>query len=169
MFLRSLTSVWWLFQMNLPAANLCTCIIVSVKLIWLFASNIFSLCLHLGRGCPTDCLLLCFLLSEVRNIFSATDKAMVSQSRASVENDFPAVWFGAIFTLEGFCWETHQKLEKMCRKYMFFQNVHLFLLSCFGKGLKKVAVASHLSNLISRAKIEWIWFQNAEGRFIHTF
>lgn len=53
--LWSLTSAWWLFQRNLPAANLCTCIIASVKLIWLFASNIFSLCLHLGRERPTDC------------------------------------------------------------------------------------------------------------------
>lgn len=56
MVLWSLTSVWWLFQRNLPAANLCTCIIASVKLICLFA----SLWQRLVRGCPTDCLLLCF-------------------------------------------------------------------------------------------------------------
>lgn len=38
--LWSLTSAWWLFQRNLPAANLCTCIIASVKLIRLFVSNV---------------------------------------------------------------------------------------------------------------------------------
>lgn len=134
MVLRSLTSAWWLFQRNLPAANLCTCIIASVKLIWLFASNICSLCLHLGRGCPTDCLLLCFLLSEVRNIFSAIDKATVIQSRASVENDFPAVWFGAIFILEGF-WvkaadfdsaEKHIRNWRRCAKNMFLKTSTCF-------------------------------------------
>lgn len=39
--LRSLTSAWWLFQKNLPTANLCTCIIASVQLMRLFASSIF--------------------------------------------------------------------------------------------------------------------------------
>lgn len=137
--LWSLTSTWWLFQRNLPAANLCTCIIASVMLICLFASILLTVATSWQRM-SNRLFVIVFLVSEVRNIFLPIDKATVIESRPSVENDFPAVWFGAVFIWEGFRAKLlppillgNERGEDVKHLGALEGNVHLFLLSAAEK------------------------------------
>lgn len=156
MVLWSLTSAWWLFQRNLPAANLCTCIIASVKLICLFASILLTVATSWQRM-SNRLFVIVFLVSEVRNIFLPIDKATVIQSRASVENDFPAVWFGAVFIWEGFRAKLlppillgNETGEDVQHLGALEGNVHLFLLSA----AEKPRTCRHCHSCPSGSKIE---------------
>lgn len=164
MVLWSLTSAWWLFQRNLPAANLCTCIIASVKLICLFASILLTVATSWQRM-SNRLFVIVFLVSEVRNIFLPIDKATVIQSRASVENDFPAVWFSAVFIWEGFRAKLlppillgNETGEDVQHLGALEGNVHLFLLSA----AEKPEDVSALSQLSVRTK-DWGSRVNEEG------